>query len=61
MTEAGAKLLRGLDQMVEASLCDHDLTVLPREDTTAPPRFDRFHCSKCLATLWVPIPPERRN
>jgi hypothetical protein len=35
--------------------CDHELTLLRRPVTTAPPRFDRFSCSKCLAVLWVPI------
>jgi hypothetical protein len=49
------KIIEGAKQALQSAQCDHELTLLRRPVTTAPPRFDRFSCSKCLAVLWVPI------
>jgi len=50
------KILEGAREAVKVASCNHDLVVLPRQQTTAPPRFDRFECNKCNAVFWVPIP-----
>jgi hypothetical protein len=51
------KIIEGAEQMVEAFWCDHDLTLLPPLETTAPSKFDRMACSKCKVTLYVPKRP----
>jgi hypothetical protein len=53
------KIVEGAKEALKAAQCDHDLIVQPR--LTANPKFERFACTKCFATLWEPIPVWRRS
>lgn len=52
------KILEGAKEAVKVAGCDHDLIVQPR--LTADTTLERFHCTKCKATFYEPIPVWRR-
>lgn len=60
MSATGKKLIAAAEEAVTVAKCDHDLVLLRRPVTTAPPTFDRFSCQKCAAVIWVPISNEQR-
>lgn len=49
------KIIEGLKEAVEVAKCEHSLVIQPRLQTTAPPKLDRYFCTKCHATVWTPI------
>jgi hypothetical protein len=51
------KMLEGVKEAAIVAQCDHDLTILPPLRLGAHPMFDRFHCFKCKATLYIPKRP----
>lgn len=54
MTALGDKLTKAVREALVTAKCDHELELMPPIATASPSVFERFYCSKCKATFYVP-------
>jgi hypothetical protein len=54
MSKAGKKLIEAAKEAVEVAKCEHSL-VAHLWLTDSAPKLDRYFCTKCSATIWVPV------